>query len=72
MGHQSAVDLPEGLWGQEIHWGLEGQEDPRDRDGWVKVRLKFLPPGTQGTEPHSPSLRVARGDRHHLMFPVRE
>lgn len=27
------VSLPEVLWGQEIHWGPEAQEDPRDRAG---------------------------------------
>lgn len=32
-GHKLAVNLPEGLWGQEIHWGLGDQEDPRNRDG---------------------------------------
>lgn len=27
------VSLPEVLWGQEIHWGPEAQEDPRGRAG---------------------------------------
>lgn len=27
----SEVNLPEVLWGQEIHWGLEVQGDPKDR-----------------------------------------
>lgn len=26
---RSEVSLPEVLWGQEIHWGLEVQGDPR-------------------------------------------
>lgn len=26
--------------------------------------------GDRASKPHSPSLRVARGDHHHLMFPV--
>lgn len=30
---RSEVSLPAVLWGQEIHWGLEVQGDPRDRAG---------------------------------------
>lgn len=77
--HKSEVTLPEGLWGQEIHWGLEVQEVPRDRDGleegrfWIEERM-FLPREHRDRtfKPRSPSLQVARGDHHRLMFPVRE
>lgn len=72
VGHKSAVNLLEGLWGQEIHWGLGDQEDPRDRDGVSEGSTGSgrMNMGDRASKPHSPSLRVARGDHHHLMFPV--
>jgi hypothetical protein len=58
VGHKLTVTLPEGLWGQEIHWGLEVQEDPRDRDGMsgrqvLERGTHVSSPGNTGTEPLS-------------------